>query len=262
MAVLNVTPDSFSDGGRFTSATKASEQALQMICEGAAIIDVGGESTRPGAKPVSVNEEIDRVIPVIELLATEISVPISIDTRKPEVMTAAIAAGAGFVNDITALSDPTSRQVVADSGVPVCLMHMQGEPGTMQETPVYGDVLTDIVQYFSDRIALCESSGIARENILIDPGFGFGKTDAHNLELLARLDEFATLNAPLLVGLSRKSMIGRLLDLDVNQRLVPSVVLAFFAIERGANIVRVHDVKETCQAIQLLQLVQQARKRM
>ncbi|MEE9491838.1 MAG: dihydropteroate synthase [Gammaproteobacteria bacterium] len=255
MGVLNVTPDSFSDGGLFFSIDNALEHASLMVEQGAAIIDVGGESTRPGAVEVSVAEEIDRVIPVIEALATSLAVPVSIDTRKALVMQSAISAGAGLVNDISALSDSGSMAVVADAQVPVILMHMQGNPATMQLKPQYHDVVKEIVAYFSQRISRCAEAGIKPQNIIIDPGFGFGKSDQHNLELLANLQALSILQKPVLVGLSRKSMIGRLLNLETSQRMLPSVILALMAVERGAQIVRVHDVQETRDAIVLWQRI-------
>jgi dihydropteroate synthase len=260
MGVLNVTPDSFSDGGRFVAADAAIEHGLAMCEAGAAVIDVGGESTRPGAESVSLQQELDRVIPVIEALAPELPVPISIDTNKPEVMTAAVAAGAGLINDICALSAPGALAAARDTGVPVCLMHMQGEPRTMQAEPRYDDVVADIHDYLAARVAACEAAGIARERLLIDPGFGFGKSLQHNLRLLARLEAFQDLGLPLLVGLSRKSLFGKLLDRPVERRLVPSVVAAVLAAERGAAIIRAHDVEETVAALALLTAVQAAGK--
>ena len=258
MGVLNVTPDSFSDGGRFMLPEAAIGQALAMCEAGAALIDVGGESTRPGARPVSVQQELDRVIPVIEALAPELPVPLSIDTSKPEVMRAAVAAGAGLINDVCALSLPGALEAARDSDVAVCLMHMLGEPRSMQQDPQYRDVVADIRDYLVARVAACESAGIPRDRLVIDPGFGFGKSLQHNLRLLARLADFATLDLPMLVGLSRKSLFGQLLDRPVDQRLVPSVVAAVLAAERGAAIIRAHDVKETVDALRLLTAMQSA----
>ena len=258
MGVLNVTPDSFSDGGRFMLPEAAIGQALAMCEAGAALIDVGGESTRPGARPVSVQQELDRVIPVIEALAPELPVPLSIDTSKPEVMRAAVAAGAGLINDVCALSLPGALEAARDSDVAVCLMHMLGEPRSMQQDPQYRDVVADIRGYLVARVAACESAGIPRDRLVIDPGFGFGKSLQHNLRLLARLADFATLDLPMLVGLSRKSLFGQLLDRPVDQRLVPSVVAAVLAAERGAAIIRAHDVKETVDALRLLTAMQSA----
>ncbi len=258
MGVLNVTPDSFSDGGRFLAPTRACEQAWKMVEAGAAVVDVGGESTRPGARTLSEAEEIDRVVPVIErLVAGELPVPLSIDTRKPGVMRAAVRAGAGLINDVGALREPGALDAAVALGVPVCLMHMQGEPATMQQAPHYdGDVVAAVTAFLAARIDACRAAGIPRERLLIDPGFGFGKRVEHNLRLLARLPELATLGCPVLVGLSRKSMIGALLDLDVEERLVPSVALALMAVERGARLVRAHDVAETRQALRLFAAVQ------
>lgn len=255
MGILNVTPDSFSDGGVFFGRTKAIAQAVRMAQEGAAIIDVGGESTRPGARPVSVQDELDRVIPVIEAVARGVAVPISVDTSKPEVMRAAVAAGAGFINDVYALRSPGTLETAAALRVPVCLMHMQGEPHTMQDNPQYDDVVHDIRAFLEARIAACVAAGIPRERILVDPGFGFGKTLEHNLELLRRLREFAGLGVPLLAGLSRKSMIGKALGLPVERRLHASVALALLAVQNGARIVRVHDVGATVEAVRMLEAV-------
>lgn len=249
MGILNVTPDSFSDGGQFVDRQRALQHARAMVAEGAAIIDVGGESTRPGARAVTAVEELARVIPVIEALHGEVDAPISIDTSKPEVMRAAVAAGAGLINDVYALRLPGALKAAASLGVPVCLMHMQGEPRTMQESPGYADVVGEVYNFLQERIDECMHAGMAREQLLVDPGFGFGKTLEHNLELLRRLDEFAGLGAPLLVGLSRKSMIGKALGLALEERLHASVALALMAVQRGARIVRVHDVRATRDAL-------------
>jgi dihydropteroate synthase len=252
MGVLNVTPDSFSDGGDFFAPDKAVQRALQMEQDGAAIIDIGGESTRPGAARVSVDEELARVLPVIEALQSRLSVPISVDTQKPEVMRAAVAAGAGLINDVNALRTPGALETAAECAVPVCLMHMQGDPQTMQAEPRYTDVVGDVKVFLEQRIEVCERSGIPRERILVDPGFGFGKTIEHNLQLLDRLGELTDLNLPVVVGLSRKSMIGKLLNLEVGERLAASVALAVLAVERGARLVRSHDVTATWQALQMV----------
>ena len=212
MGILNVTPDSFSDGGAFFSPEAALEQARQMVRDGAAIIDVGGESTRPGAEPVTADEEADRVVPVIRTLATELAVPVSVDTSKPEVMRAAVAAGAGLINDVMALQAPGALEAAREAAVPVCLMHMRGEPRTMQSDPVYGDVVSEVLGFLLQRVQACVDAGIPREQLLIDPGFGFGKTLEHNLRLLRQLERFLQPGLPLLVGISRKSMIGTLLD--------------------------------------------------
>ena len=255
MGILNVTPDSFSDGGVFLSAQGALAHARQMTEEGADIIDIGGESTRPGAQAVPLQQELDRVIPVIEAVAAELPVPISIDTSKPEVMRAAVAAGAGFVNDVQALRADGALQAVRDLQVPVCLMHMQGEPRSMQANPVYGEVVTEVRDFLRARLDACIAGGIARERLLIDPGFGFGKTVQHNLELLRRLAELRSLGAPILAGLSRKSMIGALLGLPVDQRLPASLALALIAVQNGASIVRVHDVRATREVMRMLEAV-------
>ena len=249
MGILNITPDSFSDGGDFFSLDSALEQARKMVQEGAAIIDVGGESTRPGAESVALEQELERVIPVIEAITSELPVPVSIDTSKPEVMRAAVNAGAGLINDVMALREPGALDAVRELEVPVCLMHMQGEPRTMQHAPVYGDVIEDIKAFLLARIEACVAAGISRDKLLVDPGFGFGKTLEHNLLLLKRLHEFDELGAPLLVGISRKSMIGALLDATVEDRLYGSLAAALLAVEQGAGIVRTHDVKATVDVL-------------
>jgi dihydropteroate synthase len=255
MGVINVTPDSFSDGGAYPTATDAVRRALAMVTEGADLIDVGGESTRPGALPVPVAEELDRVLPVIEALTRELPVPVSVDTSKPEVMREALRAGAGLINDVRALQAPGALEVAATGQVPVCLMHIRGTPADMQNDPRYGDVVAEVWRFLAERIAACAAAGIGRERILVDPGFGFGKTLEHNLTLLRRLSEFHSLGAPLLVGLSRKSMIGKVLDLPVGERLHGSVAAAVIATWQGARIVRVHDVKPTVQALRFCQAV-------
>ncbi|MDO8706567.1 MAG: dihydropteroate synthase [Sulfuricaulis sp.] len=255
MGILNVTPDSFSDGGVFLSRENAIAQALQMVREGADIIDIGGESTRPGAQPVSVQEEMDRVIPVIEALREKISLPVSIDTSKPEVMRAAVAAGAGFINDVRALRDAGALQVAASLRVPVCLMHMQGEPRSMQDNPRYYDVAADVADFLRARLQAARAAGIPPERLVIDPGFGFGKSLAHNIELLRGLGELKSLGAPILAGLSRKSMIGKALGLPVERRLHASVALAVMAVQNGAGIVRVHDVAPTVEALRMWHVV-------
>ncbi len=253
MGILNVTPDSFSDGGRFLDRAAALRQGRALVAEGADILDIGGESTRPGAAAVSVQEELDRVIPVIEVLANELQVPLSIDTSKPEVMQTAVAAGASLINDVAALRRPGALAAAAGSGVPVCLMHMQGEPGNMQQQPTYRDVVTEVRDFLAGRIAACEAAGIPRDRLLVDPGFGFGKTLAHNLALLRDLRALCSLGVPVLAGLSRKSMIGALLDAaPVGERLYGSLAAAVLAVERGAAIVRVHDVAPTVQALRIV----------
>ncbi len=255
MGILNVTPDSFSDGGIFLSRDAAVAHALTLVEEGADIIDVGGESTRPGAQAVSVQEELDRVIPVIETIARAVPLPISIDTSKPEVMRAAVSAGAGLINDVRALRATGAVETVAALEVPVCLMHMQGEPRSMQHHPVYTDVVVEVRDFLRERIETCVAAGISRDRIIVDPGFGFGKTAEHNLELLRRLGELRVLGAPILAGLSRKSMIGALLGLPVAQRLHASVALALIAVQNGATMLRVHDVRATREAIRMFEAV-------
>ncbi len=255
MGILNVTPDSFSDGGRFIDPDDALRQAERMVADGADILDVGGESTRPGAAAVSLEDELGRVIPVIERLAARFDVPVSIDTSKPEVMRAAVAAGAALINDVNALRAADAIATVADLGVPVCLMHMQGEPRTMQRAPQYDDVVADIIEYLGARVAACEEGGIARSRLLLDPGFGFGKTLEHNLALLAGLRDFARLGLPVLVGISRKSMLGALTGREVEDREAASVAAVLMAVERGAAIIRVHDVAPTVDALKVWQAV-------
>jgi dihydropteroate synthase len=256
MGILNVTPDSFSDGGVFLAREDAVAHARRMVGDGAGIIDVGGESTRPGAQAVSVQQELDRVIPVIEALRNEIPVPISIDSTKPEVMRAAIAAGAGFINDVQALRAEGALTAAAALNVPVCLMHMRGEPRTMQDEPRYADVVGEVRDFLTQRLDACARAGIPRARLVIDPGFGFGKTLEHNLALLRGLREFTALGAPVLAGLSRKSMIGKALGLPVGQRLHASVALALLAVQNGASIIRTHDVGPTLEAIRMLEAVQ------
>lgn len=253
MGVLNITPDSFSDGGQHFDTDKAIESAKLMITQGADIIDVGGESTRPGAQSVSISDEINRVIPVIEALHHSTNVIISIDTSKPEVMKLAVEAGASIVNDVCALSADSALETVARLNVDVCLMHMQGSPRTMQKDPTYNDVVDDIKDFFSQKIEACIEAGIAEDRIILDPGFGFGKTLDHNLEILKRFNEFKSFGLPLLAGLSRKSMIGTLLDdRNVGGRVSGSVTAAIIAVQNGADIVRVHDVLETRDALTIL----------
>ncbi len=251
MGILNVTPDSFSDGGRFNEVDAALLQAERMVAEGAAIIDVGGESTRPGAGQVDSDAEIRRVVPVIESLRHSSDCLISVDTSKPEVMAAAVGAGAGMINDVRALSEPGALDMAARLGVPVCLMHMQGQPDTMQREPHYDDVVADVLNFLAERVTACEEAGLARELLVIDPGFGFGKTVDHNVELLARLGEFTALGLPILVGLSRKSTLGALTGRDVDDRLAGSVAATAIACLNGADILRVHDVAESRDAARI-----------
>ena len=254
MSILNVTPDSFSDGGRFDRVETAVAQARRMADEGADILDIGGESTRPGAASVDAAAEIIRVVPVIEAIRAESALPISIDTMKAEVMRAAVTAGATMINDVNALRAPDALQAVAVLDVPVCLMHMQGEPRTMQRAPHYEDVVKELLAFFRERIERCVEAGIERDRLIIDPGFGFGKTLDHNLRLLAELARFGELGLPLLAGISRKSMLGTLTGrASPDQRVAASVAAAVLAAERGARIVRVHDVAETVDAMRVLQ---------
>lgn len=256
MGILNVTPDSFSDGGLFHGQDAALRRVEQMLAEGVDIVDVGGESTRPGAEPVSAQAEMDRVIPVIEAIRSRFEVPVSIDTSKPEVMQAAVSAGADLVNDVRALQEPGALEACVQLSVPVCLMHMQGMPRTMQQNPYYDDVVQDVASFFTERINACNQAGIARGRLILDPGFGFGKTLQHNVDLLRGLDAFAAFGLPLLVGISRKSMIGALLDnRPVEGRLHGSVAAAVIAAMKGANIIRVHDVQATVDAIKLVKAI-------
>jgi len=250
MGVVNVTPDSFSDGGMHLQREAALAHAHQLIGEGADILDIGGESTRPGAEPVGVQEEMDRVLPVIEGLRGS-SVPISIDTFKPEVMAAAITAGARMVNDINALQDAAAMRSVAESNAAVCLMHKQGNPQTMQQHPYYQDVVSEVITFLGGRVAAAEAAGISRERIVVDPGFGFGKTLAHNLALLRELNSLTVLGVPVLAGLSRKSFLGTLTGQEVAHRLPASTAAALIAVQRGASIVRVHDVRATVDALKI-----------
>ena len=255
MGVLNVTPDSFSDGGRFVGASAAIEHARAMQAAGAGIIDIGGESTRPGSTGVSIQEELDRVIPVIEALNGRIDLPLSVDTSKPEVMTAAAAAGAGLINDVMALRRPGSLQAARDTGLPVCLMHMQGTPATMQDNPVYDDVVIEVQAFLKDRLDAAQGAGIPAARLLVDPGFGFGKRDPHNAQLLAQLPAIGELGFPVLTGLSRKSLVGRVLGRALPDRLAGSIAAAALACWQGAAIVRAHDVAETVDAVNLMEYV-------
>jgi len=258
MGILNVTPDSFSDGGDFCDPDVAIDRARAMIGEGAAIIDIGGESTRPGAVPVTADDEMRRVIPVIEALSGNIEAVISVDTTKPEVMAAAIEAGATMINDVNALRAPGALGVAAATDAAVCLMHMQGDPRTMQRDPHYGDVVGEVSAFLAERARQCLEAGISRRRIVVDPGFGFGKTLAHNLRMMRDLDRFLALDLALLVGVSRKSMIGAVLERPVQDRLAGSLALAVFAVTRGASIVRVHDVGPTVDALRMIAAVDAA----
>jgi len=251
MGILNVTPDSFSDGGRFLHVEKAIEHALKLVADGADIIDVGGESTRPGARPVTAAEEIDRVVPVIESIRQVSQIPVSIDTSKPEVMRAATGAGATMINDVRALTCDGAMAVAADLQLPVCLMHMQGQPDSMQRNPNYSDVVEEVRTFLLNRAQACMSNGIPHDRIIIDPGFGFGKSVQHNIELLRHLDRLVDTGFAVLAGLSRKSMIGAMLDDPKRDRLAGSVTLALYAMRQGVHIVRVHDVAETVDALRI-----------
>lgn len=254
MGIINATPDSFSDGGELFRAGRlnvdlALERAREMVAAGAAILDIGGESTRPGAAPVGPQEEMDRVAPLVEAFAAELDVVISVDTSSPDLMRQAARLGAGLINDVRALTRAGAAEAAASTGLPVCLMHMQGEPGTMQVAPAYDDVVAEVIAYLGERVAACEAAGIDRGRLVLDPGFGFGKSVRHNLELLRSLPRLAQAGLPLLVGLSRKSLIQRLLGREIDQRLPASLALAVLAAERGAAIIRTHDVAATADAL-------------
>ncbi len=257
MGILNVTPDSFSDGGRFARRDSALAKAEQMSRDGAAIIDVGGESTRPGAQAVGAAEEIDRVLPVIEALCHVTDVPVSIDTSKAEVMREAVAAGAAMINDVRALREEGALEAAAGLGRPVCLMHMQGAPRTMQRDPAYLDVVAEVIEFLEDRRDACVAAGIDAADIVLDPGFGFGKSAAHNVELLANLRQLSALGQPLLAGMSRKSTLGVLTGREVDERLPASIAAAVIAALNGADIVRVHDVAETVDAMRIVAAVRE-----
>ncbi|MEQ5043855.1 dihydropteroate synthase [Providencia manganoxydans] len=254
MGILNVTPDSFSDGGTHNRYHDAIEHVARMVKEGATIIDIGGESTRPGAADVSVNEELERVIPIVEAIAQRFDVWISVDTSKAEVMSEAAKAGMHLINDIRSLHEKGSLEVAAKTGLPVCLMHMQGQPRTMQEAPNYENVVREVKDHFHSEIERCVAAGIHRQQIILDPGFGFGKNLAHNYQLLGNLDQFHDFGLPLLAGMSRKSMIGNLLNVPPQERLAGSITCATIALMQGAQIIRVHDVKETVDAMKIVQM--------
>ena len=256
MGIVNVTPDSFSDGGLYSAAENAVAHAKKLIGEGADIVDIGGESTRPGAAPVSLEEERKRVLPVLDGLR-ECPVPISVDTSKPELMRDAIERGASMINDVNALRAPGAIEAAAESDAAVCFMHMQGQPATMQLDPRYDDVVAEVKAFLRERIAAAQAAGIASERIAVDPGFGFGKTKQHNLELLRRLADFGDLSVPVLVGLSRKSVLGKLTGRETNDRVFASVACALFAVERGASIVRVHDVAATRDVLAIYNAVKE-----
>ncbi|GKX56626.1 dihydropteroate synthase [Leminorella grimontii] len=259
MGILNVTPDSFSDGGRYSQIDSALRHANEMIQAGATLIDIGGESTRPGAADVSVEEELERVIPVTEAIARNFDVWISVDTSKAEVMRESARAGAHLINDIRALQEPGALEAAAECGLPVCLMHMQGMPRTMQQEPHYHDVVAEVDAFLAEQIARCEQAGIERKKIVLDPGFGFGKNLRHNYQLLAHLSKFHRFGLPLLIGMSRKSMIGQLLNVPPSERLVGSIACATIAAMQGAQIIRVHDVKETVEAMRIVEATLGAR---
>ncbi|CAK1731813.1 dihydropteroate synthase [Vibrio crassostreae] len=255
MGILNVTPDSFSDGGKFNSLDNALLQAERMIQAGVSIIDIGGESTRPGAPDVSLEEELARVIPAIKAIRAKFDVWISIDTSKAEVMRQAVEAGADLINDVRALQEPGALEAAADANVPVCLMHMKGQPRTMQANPNYDDVLTDVEAFLKERVEACEAVGISKDQLILDPGFGFGKTIEHNYHLLAHLEKFHTLGLPVLAGMSRKSMIFKLLDKAPADCMVASVTCATIAAIKGAQIIRVHDVEDTLEAMKIIEVM-------
>lgn len=257
MGIMNVTPDSFSDGGKFIHFNDALAQVEAMIQNGVDIIDIGGESTRPGAKEVTEKDELERVIPLLKAIKENFSISVSIDTSKAAVMKEAIVHGADMINDVRALQNDGCLEVVANSNVPVCLMHMQGMPRTMQTNPQYDNLIIDITAFFNERIIACEQAGIAKSRIIVDPGFGFGKTLKQNYQLLGQLSAFHSLGLPVLSGTSRKSMIGNLLHRDIKERLTGSITTAIIAIQQGAQIIRVHDVKETVDALKILKAVNQ-----
>lgn len=256
MGILNVTPDSFSDGGQYSSYELACQHADGMVAQGAGMIDIGGESTRPGAAEVSLADELARVIPLVKYVAAHHDVWISVDTSKPEVMRQAVAAGAHLINDVRALMEPGALEAAAELQVPICLMHMQGEPKSMQFAPTYHNVIEEVSAFLTERIEACLRAGIPRELLILDPGFGFGKSLEHNYELLAKLDCFAQFDLPILIGLSRKSMIGNLLAKPTSERLAGSLAGAMIAAQKGAHIIRVHDVTETVDMLKVLQATQ------
>lgn len=258
MGILNVTPDSFSDGGKFNAPDAALARARQMVADGAAFIDVGGESTRPGASEVSVQEELDRVCPVVEAIVRELDVVISVDTSAPAVMTETASLGAGLINDVRALQRPGAPEAAAAAGIPVCLMHIQGEPDSMQDNPRYRNVRRDVSSFLTERMRVVEAAGVKPEDIILDPGFGFGKRVEHNLALLASLEQLHILGHPLLIGMSRKSMLGHITGREVNERLPASVAAATIAAMKGASVIRVHDVRETVDAVSVVAAMKEA----
>ncbi|PBQ16990.1 dihydropteroate synthase [Pseudomonas congelans] len=258
MGILNATPDSFSDGGRYSQLDAALRHAEAMVQAGATLIDVGGESTRPGARPVSASEEVERVAPVVEVIARELDVIISVDTSTPEVMLAAAGLGAGLINDVRSLQRPGALEAAASTGLPVCLMHMLGEPGTMQDDPHYDDLVGEVCAFLAERMKQCVAAGIGQQQIILDPGFGFAKTLEHNLSLFKHMEALHALGRPLLVGVSRKSMIGAVLGRTVDQRLSGGLALAALAVAKGARILRVHDVAETADVVRMIAAVESA----
>lgn len=260
MGILNVTPDSFSDGGRFNHLDAALRHAAQMVEAGATLIDVGGESTRPGARAIAPMEELERVAPVVEAIARELDVVISVDTSTPAVMRETARLGAGLINDVRSLQRDGALDAALDSGLPVCLMHMRGEPGNMQDDPCYPDILQEVRSFLGERIAVCEAVGITRDKIIIDPGFGFAKTQVHNLSLFRQMEQLLEMGLPLLVGVSRKSMVGRALGREVDGRLFGSLALAALAVAKGASIIRVHDVAETADVVRMIHAVESTRE--
>ncbi|MGN2405918.1 dihydropteroate synthase [Pseudomonas syringae] len=258
MGILNATPDSFSDGGRYSQLDAALRHAQEMVAAGATLIDVGGESTRPGARPVSPAEEVDRVAPVVERIARELDVIISVDTSTPEVIVESARLGAGLINDVRSLRRPGALEAAAATGLPVCLMHMLGEPGDMQDNPHYQDLIGEVSAFLADRMERCEAAGIPKDRIILDPGFGFAKTLEHNLSLFRHMEALHALGRPLLVGVSRKSMIGAVLGRPVGERLIGGLALAALAMTKGARILRVHDVAETADVVRMIAAVEAA----
>lgn len=258
MGILNVTPDSFSDGGRYNTVEIALARAREMVADGAAFIDVGGESTRPGATPVSVEEELERVCPVVEAIARDLGVVVSVDTSSPQVMAEVVKLGAGMINDVRALQRDGAPEVVASVGVPVCVMHIQGEPDTMQDDPRYRNVRREVSSFLTERMRVIEKAGVRPDNIILDPGFGFGKSPQHNLQLLASLEQLQLLGHPILVGMSRKSMLGHITGRDVSERLPASLAAATISAMKGASIIRVHDVRETVDAVKVVTAMEEA----
>ncbi|MEE4128114.1 dihydropteroate synthase [Pseudomonas viridiflava] len=258
MGILNATPDSFSDGGRYSQLDSALRHAQEMVAAGATLIDVGGESTRPGARPVSPAEEVDRVAPVVERIARELDVIISVDTSTPEVIVESARLGAGLINDVRSLQRPGALGAAAATGLPVCLMHMLGEPGDMQDNPHYQDLIGEVSVFLADRMERCEAAGIPKDRIILDPGFGFAKTLEHNLSLFRHMEALHALGRPLLVGVSRKSMIGAVLGRPVGERLIGGLALAALAMTKGARILRVHDVAETADVVRMIAAVEAA----